>query len=44
MDPKLALLFTFIGAVVALSHIGRERPQPPRRRFVSRRWRLLRRT
>ncbi|HXD46093.1 MAG TPA: hypothetical protein VN655_13260 [Pseudolabrys sp.] len=45
MDPKLTLLFVLIGAIVALSHLGRESAQEPRRSLVSRRWRqILRRT
>jgi hypothetical protein len=45
MDPKLTLLFVLIGAIIALSHLGREGAREPRRSLVSRRFRqMLRRT
>ena len=45
MDPKLTLLFVLIGAIIALSHVGREGVGQPRISAVSRRWRqILRRS
>jgi hypothetical protein len=41
MDPKLALLFLLIGAVIGLSHLGNETPNVMRRQLIDRRWRDL---
>jgi hypothetical protein len=41
MDPKLALLFLLIGAVISLSQLDGERPGRLRRQFTGRRWRAL---
>jgi hypothetical protein len=39
MDPKLAILFMLIGAVIGLSHLSEENLGRMRRQFVDRRWR-----
>jgi len=39
MDPKLTLLFLFIGAVVVLSHLTDETLTRVRRRLIDSRWR-----
>lgn len=39
MDPKLALLFLLIGAVVGFSHVGDETSRRTWRPLLSRRWR-----
>jgi hypothetical protein len=39
MDPKLALLFLLIGAIVGFSHLGDESLRGTWRRSFSRRWR-----
>jgi hypothetical protein len=39
MDPKLAILFVLISAVIGLSHLNDERLHRLRRQFVSGRWR-----
>jgi len=39
MDPKLAILFLLIGAVVGLSHFGDASDDVLRRQSVRRRWR-----
>jgi hypothetical protein len=41
MDPKLTLLFMFIGAVIALSNLGDGNLARVRRRIAARRWREL---
>jgi len=41
MDPKLTILFIFIGTVIALSNLGDENFGRFRRQFVGRRWREL---
>lgn len=38
-DPKLAILFLLIGAVVSLSHLGDGRLDRPRQQAVASRWR-----
>jgi hypothetical protein len=45
MDPKLTLLFVLIGAIIVLSHVGRDGVGHPSLSAVSRRWRqILRRS
>ena len=39
MDPKLTLLFVFIGAVVVLSHLTEDNVSRVRRQLSDRRWR-----
>ena len=39
MDPKLTILFMFIGAVIGLSHLSEENLGRMRRQFMGRRWR-----
>jgi hypothetical protein len=39
MDPKLALLFLLIGAVIGLSHLNDDNLGRMRRQLVRRRWR-----
>jgi hypothetical protein len=39
MDPKLTILFMFIGAVIGLSHLSEENLGRLRRQFMDRRWR-----
>ena len=39
MDPKLTILFMFIGAVIGLSHLSEENLGRMRRQFMDRRWR-----
>jgi hypothetical protein len=39
MDPKLAILFILIGAVIVLSHLTDENIGRMRQQFVDRRWR-----
>jgi hypothetical protein len=39
MDPKLAILFMLIAAVIGLSHLNEENLGRMRRQFVNRRWR-----
>ncbi len=39
MDPKIALLFLLIGAVIVLSHLSDENLGRMRRQFAERRWR-----
>jgi hypothetical protein len=39
MDPKLAILFMLIGAVIVLSHLSDENLGRMRRQFVNRSWR-----
>jgi len=39
MDPKLAILFMLIGAIIGLSHLSDENLGRMRRQFVSWRWR-----
>lgn len=39
MDPKLAILFMLIAAVIGLSHLSDEKLSRMRRQFLSRRWR-----
>lgn len=39
MDPKLALMFLLIGAVIGLSYLGNETPDGMRRLLIGRRWR-----
>lgn len=39
MDPKIAILFMLIGAVIALSHLGDANPGRLRRQLIVRRWR-----
>ena len=41
MDPKLAILFMLIGAIIALSHLTEENLGRMRRQFVDRRWREI---
>ena len=41
MDPKLTILFIFIGAVIALSNLGDEPFGRLRQQFAARRWREL---
>jgi hypothetical protein len=41
MDPKLALLFLLIGAVISLSQLDGERPGRIRSLLMARRWRAL---
>jgi len=41
MDPKLTILFIFIGAVIALSNLGDENVGRLRRQLTARRWREL---
>jgi hypothetical protein len=41
MDPKLTILFMFIGAVIALSNLGDENLGRVRWRIAARRWREL---
>jgi hypothetical protein len=39
MDPKIALLFLLIGAVIVLSHLSDENLGRMRRQLAERRWR-----
>jgi hypothetical protein len=39
MDPKLALLFALVAAIIALSHLTEENVSRMRRRFAERQWR-----
>jgi hypothetical protein len=39
MDPKLAILFVLISAVIGLSHLNDDNLDRVRRQFVDRRWR-----
>jgi hypothetical protein len=39
MDPKIALLFLLIGAVIVLSHLSDENLGRMRRQLAVRRWR-----
>ena len=41
MDPKLAILFVLIAAVIALSHLNEKTLGRMRRQFVDRRWRKI---
>ena len=41
MDPKIALLFLLIGAVIVLSHLSDENLGRMRRQLVNRRWREM---
>jgi|GEM_PF-5155698 hypothetical protein len=41
MDPKLALLFLFVGTVIALSNIGSERARIMQRLSIRRQWRAF---
>lgn len=41
MDPKLAMLFMLIGAVIGLSHLTDELLGRVRRQLVARRWREI---
>ena len=39
MDPKLTILFLFIGTVIALSNLSEEKLARVRRQLAARRWR-----
>ena len=41
MDPKIAILFLLIGAVIALSHLGEANPRRLRRQLIAWRWREI---
>jgi len=41
MDPKLTILFIFIGAVITLSNLGDDNFGRLRRQLAARRWRVL---
>ena len=41
MDPKIGLLFLFIGTVIVLSHLSEENLGRVRRQLADRRWREI---
>jgi hypothetical protein len=41
MDPKLAILFMLIGAIIALSHLNDENLSRMRRQLIELRWRKI---